>query len=143
MERLRRSLTRVLSGAIGLAMAACGQFPEPAAEQPRLTAWVAERYQSQLVAAEIVKINSYSDKFEQPIYVALRDNVPIYFPYAKEKPLVKFVVEMRDGKPVVKNDGFSEESYGRVTDTMAWVIEEAIRRAQTHNDARDKARQSG
>ena len=62
-------------------MAACGQFPEPATEQPLLSAWVAERYAAELLAAEIVKINSYSDQFEKPIYVEMRDNVPIYFPW--------------------------------------------------------------
>ena len=99
--------------------------------------------EAELKAAEIVKINSYSDKFERPVYVEMRDNVPIYFPYAEGRKLVAFVVEMRDGKPVVKYDRFTEEGFARMTDTMTWVIEDAIRRAKVHNKARDTERRAG
>lgn len=140
---LRRAWARGWLLLSTLGMAACGQFPEPATEQSLLSAWVAERYAAELLAAEIVKINSYSDQFEKPIYVEMRDNVPIYFPYAKGRKLVIFVVEMRQVKPVVKLDGFTEGAFTQTTDGMAWVIDEAIRRARVHNQARDVERRAG
>lgn len=139
-----KQTVRCVLGLLGLVgLIACGQFPEPSAEQPRLSEWVASRYEAELRAAEIVKINSYSDQFEKPIYVELRDNVPIYFPYPKGRQLVVFVVEMRGGKPVVKHDGFTEAAFGQITGSMASVIEDAIRRARTHNQARDLERSTG
>ena len=63
--------------------------------------------------------------------------------YAKGRKLVIFVVEMRQGKPVVKLDGFTEGAFTQTTDGMAWVIDEAIRRARVHNQARDVERRAG
>ena len=143
LDNLLRPLARALL-LIGTAgMAACGQFPEPSTEQPRLSAWAAERYEAQLRGAEIVKINAYSSKFEEPIYVEMRDNVPIYFPYPGERKLVAFLVEIRQGRLVVKHDGPVGEDLTPITDAMAPVIEDAIRRARVHNQMRDLERRAG
>jgi hypothetical protein len=140
---LRRLTSRGLQVMATLFTAACGQFPEPAVEEPLLSSWVAERYRADLEAAEIVKINSYSDALDKPIYVALKDNVPIYFPYQRDRRLVVFVVEMKSGRPIVRYDGLSVEDLPQTKEAMAWVIEESIRRAKTHNNARDLERRSG
>ena len=143
LDDLLRPLSRLflLIGTAG--MAACGQFPEPSTEQPRLSAWAAERYGAQLRDAEIVKINAYSSKFEEPVYVQMRDNVPIYFPYAGDRKLVVFLVEMRQGQLMVRHDGPLGEDFTPITDAMAPVIEDAIRRARVHNQMRDLERRAG
>ena len=142
-KKLKYVITRLLTPFSVIGLVACGQFPEPATEQPRLSEWVAEQYLTELQSAEIIKINSYSDQFEKPIYVELRENVPIYFPYPKGRHFVAFVVFMRDGKSVVKLDDFNEADFPQVTDAMAWVIGEAIRRAKTHNETRDAQNRGG
>ena len=108
-----------------------------------MSAWIAERYEAQLRGAEIVKINAYSSKFEEPVYVEMRDNVPIYFPYVGNSKLVVFVVELRQGRPVVKHDGTVREDLTQITGAMAPVIEDAIRRARVHNQMRDLERRAG
>ena len=140
LDNLLRPLSRLL---LLTGMAACGQLPEPSTEQPRLSAWIAERYEAQLRGAEIVKINAYSSKFEEPVYVEMRDNVPIYFPYVGNSKLVVFVVELRQGRPIVKHDGTIGDDLTQITGAMAPVIEDAIRRARVHNQMRDLERRAG
>ncbi len=144
MPALIRAITSRIAMFLGmLATAACGNFPEPATEQPRLSAWVAERYGTALREAQIVRINCYSERFEKPVVVQQREGFHIYFPYEAGRPLVVFLVEMRDARPVVKYDGPVDAVFGTLTANMAWVIEQAIRYGQTAVNSREAERRAG
>jgi len=109
----------------------CGVPPDPVHEQPRLAAY-ASQYRAPLRAAGIQKIVSWSDRAEQPVQVTTQGG-PIYFPYRPGIALARFTLDATGPTIRVLADDYDGAGHERYTQTMSWVIGEALRFAGDNN----------